>query len=290
VIDHDDTVKVKIYDRAGRLLSQFGRKGLEDNEFDDPYRVAVRNDSIFVLDLARFSRLPAFDSSGAYLGSVAWKNERMPTDMRATPEGFVITTTVSGREGDTRQVAKLIDRAGASRGEGCRIDPAIIASEQRGEMLGAFVFSRIEQRAGRVYCSQPSTPVVQVINERGTLVDSIVDAPPFYVAPPREKMTTNSKKATDYTAKFTMHLGLVPTGDGFVSIYRRFDPVAGRLAYSLFACRGEGAQRRCGTVSTPREILHIAEPDTIYIAEESPDHTQARLGIYRLTGLGGGRQ
>ncbi|MBL0938580.1 MAG: hypothetical protein IBJ03_06785 [Gemmatimonadaceae bacterium] len=282
VIDGSNKV-VLAFDATGALTAQVGRNGMEMDQYEDPYRVAVRGDSIFVLDLARFSHVLVFDRGGAYVGGVNWKNERMPTDMQLTNTGMAISTTVKPERGKPSDVMHIVTEAKSFTG--CQIDPRIIESDRKGGMLGSMVFATISKNADRIFCALPTTPVVQVVDTSGRLLPPVTSAPPFYVAPLDKPLTMNTKQMMAFNASFTTHVAFTPTPSGFVSTYSQYDTVGQRTKYMLFACDSANAIRTCGTSQVDRRVLHVASPDTVFLEEPRVDGRLV-VGRYRIKGLG----
>ena len=273
------TDRVLGFNYDGEFIRQVGKSGMGLDEYEDPYRVGVRGDSTFVLDLARFSHVLAYDSSGAYIGGVDWRNERMPTDMQLTASGMVVSTTVMPEKGTGMTALHVLGPGGAPRGRGCRADPRVVLSDSG--MMGALVFAGLQVRNGRIYCSQNTTPVVQVTDTTGAALPPITIAPPFYVGPVDRPLTMNTKQMLAFNASFTTHVSFVPTDAGFVSTYSQYDTTMQQNRYLLFACDSTQGARRCGTLETNRRVLHVAAPDTLYLQEQGGDGALV-VGRYRL--------
>lgn len=273
--------RVLAFDQRGALVAQVGRSGTGLDEYEDPYRAAVRGDSIFVLDLARFSHVLAFDRSRSYVGGIDWKNERMPTDLLLTSSGMFVTTTVKKLKGSIADVLHLVDQKGASIGTGCRVDPRILESDRDQGMLGSLVFASLSVLGDRIYCAQATTPIVQVVDTLGRAHTPITIMPPFYVAPVDRPLTMNSKHMMAFNASFTTHVAFVPTRSGFVSIYSKYDTTAQQTKYYLFACDSAKISHSCGTHRSDRRILQVTSPDTVYV-EESSTGSGTVIGRYRL--------
>lgn len=265
----------------GRLRGLIGRSGLDDDAYEDPYRVAVRHDSVFVLDLGRFSHVPVYRPDGSHLGGVDWTNERMPTDLRLTADGMLVTTTVASDGSTGPEYLHIVGPGGITRATGCRVNPRVLSSDRRGGMLGALTFTSVSALGDRIYCAQPTTPVVFVVDTAGRPLPPIRLAPPFYVPPRDMPLTTNTRRALGFTGSFTTHAGFEPTPHGFISTYSRYDTTAQQHRYSLFACDSAGGPRRCGVLPLGARVLRVATPDTV-ITEERGAAGAVVIATYQL--------
>jgi len=272
---------VLAFDHHGVFVSQIGRTGAGLDEYEDPYRVAVRGDSVFVLDLARFSHVLAFDRAGSYIGGFDWKNERMPTDLLLTPSGMIISTTVQPEQGRVANVLHLVGAGDDGEATSCQVDPRIVESERKNGMLGALAFARLSAFGDRVYCAQATTPVVQVVDTTGRRLAPLTIKPPFYIAPVDRPLTMNTKHMMAFNASFTTHVSFAPTRSGFVSTYSQYDTTSQRTSYLLFACDSAQGSRQCGTARTERRVVHFATPDTLYLEEPRAGGSLV-IGRYRL--------
>ncbi len=80
--------KVFIYGLDGRLLSQFGKRGVEPGEFNVPYGIAVdRQGRIYVVDSMNF-RVEIFDENGKFLKSLG--KVGTSAGMFARPKGVAV--------------------------------------------------------------------------------------------------------------------------------------------------------------------------------------------------------
>lgn len=274
--------KIRGYDRTGRSLFSVGKWGRRDGEMNDPIALAFVRDTLLLLDVTHFPSLSAFDTAGNYIET-------------RIPEYYDGGTTAFDMLGDTLYVATLhgdtsarnpylvraLDHDGRIIARGCRVDPEFISSSVRSGQLGSYGFVSVAAADGRIYCTQPISPIVQVLNSSGRLVEAIKLAPPFYVAPRDTALTLNEQARRAFESTFTAHIGVYARRRGFVSVYYRYDSVHERDEYRLFAC--DHAPRRwarCATVISPGAPLGILQPDTLIVTETPTGAPGPRLSLY----------
>jgi DNA-binding beta-propeller fold protein YncE/mono/diheme cytochrome c family protein len=87
------------FDKTGKLLTQFGKNGKADGEFDQPHSLLVRDGSLYVADRENH-RVQIFDLNGKFQKS--WKFAGLPCGLLNGPDGSLYLTS-----GFSGQVLKL---------------------------------------------------------------------------------------------------------------------------------------------------------------------------------------
>lgn len=274
--------KIRGYDRTGRSLFAVGKWGRRDGEMNDPIALAFVRDTLLLLDVSHFTSLSAFDTAGNYVGPrIPEYYDGGTTAFDVLGDTFYVGTLPSDTSARNPYVVRGLGHDGRIIARGCRVDPAYASSVRRNGQLSAYGFVSVAAADGRIYCTQPITPIVQVLNSSGRLVETIKIAPPFYVAPRDTAFTMNERARRAFESTFTSHIGIYATRHGFVSVYYRYDNLQERDEYRLFACdRTPRRQSRCATVISPGAPLGLIEPDTLIVAESPAGAAGPRLSLY----------
>lgn len=283
VVDGKDKA-VKVFDGQGRLVRRIGREGSGPGEFKDPMGLAFGNRRMYVIDPAAGRRFSLFTPDGEFV-------ERREPDTPTSPVSIAVSgdsvftlgsLSITDPQRQGWNVMAVTGPGGEKVGRGCVMDSRYLESSRRKGMMSHFDFGAVAVRAGRVYCIQTISPVVQVMDLSGAPVGQIRVAPPFYTAPEDRDEVLNQKAIFEYLASFTPHASFHPVEDGFLSVYTRFDPELGEVRHHLFVCRGE-AELRCGIAQNTRKPVYAPSTETVYIEEEIGPDEPAKIGIYRLT-------
>ncbi|MDZ4258280.1 MAG: hypothetical protein U0974_11375 [Gemmatimonadales bacterium] len=153
-------------------------------------------------------------------------------------------------------------------------------------MIGAFPPTDVAVRDGRVYCVQPISPIVQVMDAGGKTLGGIVVAPPFYRAPVDRPLSMNQKEAFEDLAGFTSNNAFYPLrdGPGFVSVYSSFDLELGGFRYWLFRCTLDAGWEAhdCAMTESTRKPILVTPGGEVFLEEEGEANDPPVVGIYRL--------
>lgn len=291
VLDRYDKA-IKIFDSSGRLLRQIGRQGRGPGEFVDPFEMAFADSDLYVADPGQGNAVSVFDLQGNYRETRRPDVPRTPTSIAASDDRlFVLTPAVQFPESEGWDILTVLHSSGEVAGRGCRLDRRYVDSRAAGGFLNRNQYGKVAARDGRAYCIQTISPIVQILDTTGHLVDMINVAPPFYRAPIDQTFIDNQKAIFDFLSSWTIHSRFFPLDDGWASVYNTYSPTDQEMQFSLFICATpRNTERRCGAVENIRRPLLLTALDTVYILDDIEPEETARFSIYRIVGLTPGGQ
>lgn len=274
---------IRGYTRSGRLLftTGFGRQsGLDLRE---PVAVAVQSDTTLVLDL---------DGNIAVLNALGHQTKLTRTRLPSSTVDYVINAdtfiiaTITKDSAIASGSAAILWRVLPDGGHeilGCHPDKLYSASITQKGMFQAFRFFGVSAVEQFVYCRQPLTPLVQIVDTRTKSTRYLRRAPPFYKRPADIPETTNQARVDDLRSRWTEHARFIPLPSGFVSFYTTFDKKNGRDRYLIFMCDSASRRAQCGTANLEDQPLDFLPPDTLLVANSktSPPALKA-LSVYRI--------
>jgi hypothetical protein len=106
VLETIGDIGVRVYHANGAYIGRFGPKGDGPGELRSPQSIAIRGDTIFVLD----TKLHLFDSNGRFLNSLQLENGSFALfhEIGITPDAIVVMRRESGRpNGDGIAIDRL---------------------------------------------------------------------------------------------------------------------------------------------------------------------------------------
>jgi hypothetical protein len=289
------TARIIVVDEASRTLVAFKRSGAPDvtipigsgegSRLRSPIALSIGGDTIRVLDLDPARGIVTFDGEGHEIASSALGIPSSTVDFVAVGPNVLVATIAedsviaAGKGG----IIWSVNPKGEARPLGCTADPIYQHSLERTGLFRMFRFFGVAVSGGRVFCRQPVTPVVHILDPTTRAIHLLRRAPPFYRRAADRPETTNSVSVNQFRATWTEHMRFYPQKRGFVSVYGSFDRATGRDIYQLFACDSSSGTARCGVSESPGMPLDLLLPDTLVVALPlARAHDVQRLGFYRL--------
>lgn len=269
---------VKIYGPTGLLLRTITSTVSARPPFDHPEQIAVSGDTIYVLD-AGHGEIALVSFDGRRLGTVPLPAGMNPTSFALSAQGLIISTNALAHE-SLNSVLFLAPRSGRLTQLKCQADPSYIESKRSNRMLRVFAFTRATVTADGVACSQPITPILQLLSADGTVPARAYLAPPFYRSPTDRPMSTNAKQLANFRATWTPQFVSFRRRAGFVSAYVTYDSVTQHRNYLMFACDSLTASSHCETASVPGAPLALLGTDTLLVALLPPAVDRPSVGWY----------
>lgn len=272
---------VRKYDRSGRLVFSVPSGRKSGGPLVSPEALAVRGDSLFVMDMKPSRGITILGTDGKVIGHVNVPSPASLATLAPTATGFAVTSIgleSSVVEG-TATFLWTLGADGSVQPVGCSPDPIYAVSLRKRGFLGLFRNVGVSVNESRLYCRQPVSPVVQVFTLSGDSLPSIKVIPPFYRMGADAPQSMNQLTVNQFTSTWTEHLDFHPFGNGFLSVYAHFDVKRNARVYSLFRCVGDTGPSgyRCGTTEMTRRPLAFIAPDTIVTVELAEASVVARL-------------
>lgn len=277
---------LRVFDRSGQVLYTVPIGGPAQAALATPIDLAVRHDTVFVLDLNKEEGISAYDYDGNWLSRIPLKSVGSSMmDIAVDDSTVLIAATLLDsdiRSGDA-SIVRVVNLDGHSAPVGCAPDSKYRESIVRNGLLQIFRAFGVSSYGGLVYCRQVSTPVVQIIGRDGRRVGVENIAPPHYLWPPEAPMTQNVMAVNRYRSKWMAHTHFYPRPSGFLSVYTTYDQQRGSDVYRLFSCDSARGPVGCDTVSIAGVPQDFIEPDTLAVlaALRDSDDVQ-RLVLYQL--------
>lgn len=279
--------KVHVFDAGGSHLLSFGGKGSGLDEFVRPLALAFDRDEVLVID-GQSGLMDAFRDDGTFRAAKYLPLPRSPMSIAVVAgDLYVMTTGAPDSAAGGWQLLTVIDSNFEVVGRGCRIDARTVASKRSGGMVQIFQASDVAVLDGRVYCTQPISPIVQVMGPDGKTLGRVAVAPPFYRTPVDRPITLNQKEMFEYVAGFTAHNAIYPLRDepGFVSVYSSFDVESGSYRYWLFRCTldADWGVRDCAAMESSKLPLLVTPEGEVFLRENGEADGPPVVGIYHLS-------
>jgi len=274
---------IRGYNRGGTALfsSAFGRgTGVDVRE---PVALAMRSDTTFILDLD--GRIAALSADGRQTNVMRTGLPSSTVDYVPDGDGFLIATIAkdSAIASGSAAIVWRVTRDARREVVGCHPDDLYRTSIGHKGMFQAFRFFGVSASKDLVYCRQPLTPLVQIVDTRTKATQYLRRAPPFYRRPSDIPETMNQARVNDLRAQWTEHARFIPLPSGFVSFYTTFDGKDGRDRYLMFMCDSTSGATRCGTAEVPQPPLAFLAPDTLVTASGITASSVVRaLSLYRV--------
>lgn len=284
-------------DNGTRLLSA-GRAGSEPGEFEVPRRIAVRGDTVYVMDVSHRNTISAFDFQGRFLGTRAPRLSGVgATSLLIKDSLFVVATltphAASPNKNKTRpaSVATGVIMFAGSTGEvqavACIEDAGYEASRKLGGVLRGYAFRDVASFRDVFLCSQPISPDIQVVSRSGDVITTIKAVPNFYVPPvdSRSKKDESPGDILDFQSRWTVHDRVFATSRGFLSVYSRYHKSRSAPVYSAFACDLDELlqPQACRSGEIPGKPLRLIQPDTLMVlARASGKGSLPTIRLYHL--------
>jgi hypothetical protein len=284
----DDYEKmVHVFDPGGSHLLSFGGEGSGPGEFIRPIALAFDRDEVLVID-GQSGLMDAFGDDGTFHAADYLPLPRTPMSIEVVDgDLYVVTTGAPDSAGGGWELLTVLDSNFEVVGRGCRIDARTVASERSRGIVQIFTASAVAVLDGRVYCTQPISPIVQVMGPDGKTLGKVAVAPPFYRAPVDRPITLNQKEMFNYVAGFTSHSAFHPLrdGPGFVSVYSSWDVEAGSYRFWLFRCTmdADWGVRDCAMTESPKRPIMITPDGEVFLEENGDADAPPVVGIYHLS-------
>lgn len=278
---------VHVFDSGGSHLLSFGGKGSGPGEFIRPLALAFDRDEVLVIDPGQSTLMDAFGDDGTFHSAEYLPLPRIPMSIEVV-EGdlYVMTAGAPDSAGGGWELLTVIDSNFEVVGRGCRIDARTVASKLSRGIVGIFQASAVAVLDGRVYCTQPISPIVQVMGPDGRALGRVAVAPPFYRTPVDRPITLNQKEMFKYVAGFTAHNAFYPLrdGPGFVSVYSSWDVESGSYRYWLFRCTldADWGVHDCAAMESRKLPVLITPEGEVFLLENGEADGPPVVGIYRL--------
>lgn len=280
--------KVHVFDAGGSHLLSFGGKGSGPGEFVRPLALAFDRDEVLVLDPGQSTLMDAFGNDGTFHSAEFLPLPQVPMSIAVVAgDLYVMTAGTTDSAGGGWELLTVLDSNFEVVGRGCRIDARTVASERSRGIVQIFTASAVAVLDDRVYCTQPISPIVQVMGPDGKALGRVAVAPPFYRAPVDRPITLNQKEMFEYVAGFTAHNAIYPLrdGPGFVSVYSSWDVEAGSYRYWLFRCGldTDWGVHDCATMESSKMPVLITPDGEVFLKENGEADGPPVVGIYHLT-------
>lgn len=277
---------VRAYDRRGTPIFTLstGRSGAR--QLDTPAGMALRGDTLLLVDIDPRSGLSVVDSSGVILRQVPLEVGSTTVGVAPAGERTAVATIVSSADviSGRGRFIHVVNDSGVSVASGCTPDALYAASVRRGGLFAMFRFTGVTASDGRLYCRQPVTPVIQVLDSRGELVNVIRTAPPFYRRGTDVPQSSNQVVVERFRSTWWEHQYFFPLRGGFVSVYSKYDTSAADSRNRLFGCTSLGTPGDCFVADAPGAPLDLIAPDTLVVSRPlSRVGGIQELAIYELT-------
>lgn len=271
VLDEEGAA-VRRYDRRGRLVFTVDGASQRAWRFGRTYAMAVRNDSLTLADMSWRRGATAISPSGDVLRSVPFEESASLNSVALADSVFVVGHLAIRAQLDsgTARLVTVFGADGARLAEGCTPDPIYQRSVRDRGLFGMFGGAGAGVQDSHIYCWQAVSPVVQVLRLDGQLESAIQFAPPFYRRGGDAPGSMDPEAVQRFSSTWTELGAFFPFPDGFLSVYSSFDLEAGKLAYSLFLCRGlQDETPACAMATIFDRPMGFLAPDTLVTVEGS---------------------
>ncbi len=274
-------------ENGARLLA-VGKAGSEPGEFEVPRRLAVRGETLYVMDVTHRNTISAFDTKGRYLGARASSLGGVgATSLLVQDSMFVVATLTphaaspnkrrSHLQSVTRGVVMFAGAGGEVHDVACIEDPGYETSRKLGGVLRGYAFRDVSAFRNVFLCAQPISPDIQVVTRSGDVIATIKAVPSFYLPPVDSRSTKEESPADilDFQSKWTVHDRVFATSRGFFSVYSRYDRTQSTPVYTAFACDLDERfhPRACRSGRVPGKPLRLLQPDTLMVLVRSSDRS-----------------
>lgn len=282
--------RVHVFDLQGKHVLSLGGPGDGPGEFRDPMSLALRGDTIVVVDPGRGRAMTTFDWNGELLSAGQLPLSHSPLVVRAEAnQTYVLaypatTPTEEAQEGRSR--VWILGSSGEVVGRGCYSDPRYIESSAQDGRIGRMLEGSIALEADRLYCIQAISPGIQVMGLDGGMIGAITIRPPFYRDPVDGPFAADRKTGLQFLSEWTAHRGIYPLreGTGFVSVYSQYDPSIEDFRYWLFRCElgQEVRVTRCATAEVAQRPVLVTPDGTVFLEAELSSTGAPVVGVYRM--------
>lgn len=260
--------RIRVYDRLGRSLFTLPTRRSGPGEIHNPVGLALREDTLVLVDIDPKRGLTAIDSAGrvAYqrplrVGSSTVGVTSLGNDI-AVATILLDADIVQGKGG----FIHVVDDKGTSKAVGCAPDPLYRESLRAGGLYELFRFTGVSTDGDLLYCRQPITPVVQVLSPRGDVDHVIRIAPPFYRRGPDVPQSGNQMVLDRFRGTWWEHAHFFPLSPGFVAFYATYDTLTQQTRHRIFGCRGAGNTQDCYVADVPGSPIDVIAPDTLVVS------------------------
>jgi hypothetical protein len=268
--------RVYVLDTRQRALFTFSRRGERLRRWPDstaagpghPIAIASVAESLFVLELSRPHGIHVLNLQGEWLSERPRRTGTSTTDLASSLTALAVGLLAPDSQltQGTGRFIGLVGSAGDVIARGCQAHPAYAASLKRRGMLQLFRSIGVTADAGAIYCRQPVTPVVQVLDSTGRIVRVVRWTLPDYRAPSDAAESMNPRSIERFRSTWLEHMVFHPRPSGFLSVYATFDPVQGRDRYIVLACDSTAATLNCGRAESSYNPLAFLPPDTLVLS------------------------
>lgn len=259
---------VRAYDRRGAPIFTLptGRTGAR--QLDTPVGLALRGDTLLLVDIDPRRGLSVVASSGVILRQVPLEVGSTTVGVAPAGERTAVATIVASADisSGRGRLIHVVNDSGVSVASGCTPDPLYVTSVRRAGLFAMFRFTGVTASDGRLYCRQPVTPAIQVLGSRGELVSIIRAAPPFYRRGTDVPQSSNQVVVERFRSTWWEHQYFFPLRGGFVSVYSKYDTSAADSRYRLFGCTSAGTPDDCFAADAPGVPLDLIAPDTLVVS------------------------
>lgn len=276
---------IKGYDRRGRLVFTLATRRTGLREIHTPVGLALRGDTLLMVDIDQKRGLTAVDSTGhiAYQRPLAVGS----STVGVTPFGRDMAVATILENADITEgrggFIHVVDDTGGSKAAGCLPDPLYRESVRAGGLYAMFRFTGVATSGNLLYCRQPITPVVQVLTSSGDRAHVIRLAPPFYRRGSDVPQSMNQVVLDRFRGTWWEHAHFFPVSSGFVSVYASYDTSTGQTRHRIFGCGAVDAARDCYVSDVPGSPVDVIASDTLVVSLPLRRIGDVqRLAFYRL--------
>jgi len=249
------------YDEDGRLLFASGSWGTGPGDLDTPVALWWQGDTVAVLDLSHDDHISFYTTTGALIGSNSFPLEDGATSGVFLGSRYVFATLVSRTRGPLAYGVVAMATNGRPLWRSCQVPPTYAESDARNGAAGRYAFRSVAIANGRLMCTHPLSPTIQVFDTLGRFVGIERRAPSYYRRATDRSMTTNLKESQRFEAGWTAHKMVFARSHGFLSVYTQWDTTAGGLTYLLFLCDSLPSDPRrshCASGRSPGQPVELA--------------------------------
>jgi len=252
------------YDRDGQFSARYTH--VDTTLLGQPYRLRRVGDSLFVLDLTGAVRVARI-TSGETLSMVDSGVPSAP-DFAVAPGVIFYSRTMNEPGEVTRGLIEARSPLGGPRWEACPPSPVLAASLKRTGAIGAHqVDTRVVVVGTTVYCSQPSSPSIQMYGLTGTYLGRFDRVPPSYRSPTDMPNSISGFRQLEASWMPITKIWPWATGIAVQRVVR--DTVADRFRSFLFVCDSTQGSTHCTDNAIPYHVVNFSPPDTVWGIDNS---------------------
>lgn len=258
--------RISTFDFRGRLKWSVRYGAGEEASVVQPTSLVWHRDTLYVADVDARRGILALDINGALL----WKNvipfARPVTSVGRLSGRFVLATTSSDSllASGAAPLVHVFDADGEKRASGCIADPVYMSAAKRGGMMSVFRAMTVVVAKEGVYCAQPLSRSIQLLDTTLALHRRI-SLEPFL-----RKRTPDARMSMDLISINRFRQTLTEVGELFLSprfVHVRlvnYDSASAVDRYAIVRCSRDEAAR-CSSAATPGMVLAALNDDSVLV-------------------------